>query len=177
MTPHRPALSVSERDRDRDLQIAFAVAGMHQASIRHADSKVACLIGVTASIGTAAVDHLVGMDHRIPGWPVLTMLLSVVLMAGLGAAAWRLMCALTPRLAPQAGRNRLAITAAPEPASDIDPRDSRRQCAEAWDLVAVLASIARMKHECVRAALPGLTVAAVACAVLIALDALSRAAA
>jgi hypothetical protein len=174
MTSNRLSMADPDRDARRDLGVALATVELHQASIRHADTKTIALIGVLGGLTTAAIDRLVGVHELATGPAVASIGLALTLLGGLGMAARHLWRAMWPRFGTPSSVNRFAFSPDSSPRRPPSPRDVERQRAEAWDLVSVLAGIARAKHEGVRAALPWLAMCAGSCTALVVLDVGSR---
>lgn len=143
-------------DPQRDLQVALSTAASHQESIRHADTKVATIVGLQGGLLAFAVDRVdvlfASREHRwtiILGAGFVIAMVATVIVGG-----WYLAGALRPHVAGPGGGNRFAFPCrVRSPQAGVN-RDPRRQNDEAWDLVAVLAGIARAKHARIRRGLP-----------------------
>lgn len=169
----------SRRAGWRDVQLGLATAASVQASIRHADSKVAALFAVQGGVAVTAAQHTstlisTGLIAAVPCWlMVLTVLLGVSLAIGLINGTWQLVMALRPRLEGPRGANRFGFPNVARTRRRPTTTPIARQRDEAWDLVATLAAIALAKHAGVRRSLPWIVAAMVSTAGLLSTEMLA----
>jgi hypothetical protein len=159
MTTNSRTANDSGLELRRDLRLALSTAKSLQASIRHADTKAAALLGIQGGMAAVAADHASSLLHApSPAALVVGGLLTTTLLWGLGATTWHLALALAPRLAGPPGDNRFAFPNMARSKCRPTTLSVRQQRDEAWDLVSTLAGIAMAKHRRVRRSLSGLAV-------------------
>ncbi|WP_203655837.1 hypothetical protein [Actinocatenispora rupis] len=140
------------------LDVALRTAESFQASIRHADAKVAALLSVEGGLAAAVVARSPRTLSGQPGWLTAAMVTAfVVYLVGAAIAGWHLATAVRPRLTPPARSNRFSFPAVATGSVRWDRADGM---AEASALVATLAGIALAKYGRVARAVPWLATCA-----------------
>jgi len=166
MTLQRRPYLAGYPDPDVDLAAAFTAAASMQSTIRQADAKATSLLGVMGAAGALTVNQALPQFLASPDEAVLGIGagLTAILLTSAAITAWQLISALRPRIDSAPVGNRFALRQMELPRGVGSLRERRD---DAWDLVAVLAGIARAKHERIQRSVPTTGVALAASALLV----------
>jgi len=140
----------------RDMDLALRTVEHVQASIRHADTKIAAIASVVGGGAVFLAGQLPGaglFDDLSGGFLVATATAAALALTGLLGAAWHLADGLRPRLSSEDAAGPFGLIALAAGAGPDHQPAPGGETNELWRLARALARIALDKHLRVRRSL------------------------
>ncbi|GAB2735253.1 hypothetical protein [Amycolatopsis magusensis] len=142
---------------ETELSTALHTIAFFQGLVQHADEKARTVVAVQTMIA-ALVTAQLGMLGKPPTGAVSRLVILSILVCFAIAyvhSSFHLVQAIRPRTAAPSGDNRFAFPSVAAGSADLVHVPLRKQCAQAHDVIRLLAVLAMRKHRHVRSALAG----------------------